>query len=60
MAAVKNVRVIRELIVPLAYIVACSNESDGNALEMANYFHDTGLFEFSEPNLFYVNPEWWD
>lgn len=53
MIAATNVRIIKEAkldFMPLLYSIACSKESDGNALEMANYFYETGFFEFSEPS----------
>jgi hypothetical protein len=34
---------------PLWYIVECSKESAGNALQMANLFYETGLFNATEP-----------
>jgi hypothetical protein len=33
------------------YYLACSNDSNGNAVEMANLFHESGLFEYADPNL---------
>ena len=35
---------------PDIYVLQTAKDSDGNALEMANYFHETGLFEWAEPN----------
>lgn len=35
---------------PLWYTLSCSKESTGNALELANLFYETGLFEASEPD----------
>ena len=32
------------------YCLACTNHSKGNALEMANLFYDSGLFETAWPN----------
>lgn len=32
------------------YIISTTKKSTGNALEIANYFYETGKFEFSEPN----------
>ena len=36
---------------PLWFTLSCSNESNGDALEMANLFYETQLFAASEPNL---------
>lgn len=33
------------------YYLACSRHSNGNALEMANLFYESGLFEYASPNL---------
>ncbi len=35
---------------PSTYIILADKNSNGNALEMANYFQETGKFEFAEPN----------
>lgn len=35
---------------PLWYTLACTNESAGDALEMANAFHESGFFEAAEPD----------
>lgn len=40
---------------PLWYLLACSEKSDKNALEMANYFFETGLFESAQPDLMEEN-----
>lgn len=32
------------------YIIGANKNSTGNALEIANYFYETGKFEFSEPS----------
>jgi len=46
-----NTRIVRKMkSSSLIYILSCSKESAGNALEMANYFYETTLFEYSEPN----------
>ena len=34
---------------PLWYAVACTKESKGNALEVANSFYESGLFEEASP-----------
>ncbi len=36
-------------LLPLWYVLSCLY-SDKNALEMANYFYESGLFEFAEPD----------
>ena len=36
---------------PLWYTVSCTNESDGNALELANMFYETGLFLDAVPDI---------
>lgn len=35
---------------PLWYTLSCNKESNGDALQMANLFYETGLFEASEPD----------
>ncbi len=35
---------------PSVYILIADKNSKGNALEMANYFHETRRFEFAEPS----------
>lgn len=52
MATTHNVRIFRNLRRPLFYVLACTKENDRNALEMANDFYETGLFQSSEPDLF--------
>ena len=38
----KNVDILREVaFAPKTYVLACSNTSAGNALQMANYFYET-------------------
>lgn len=36
---------------PLWFTLACSNKSAGNAMEMANYYYETGLFVNAEPDI---------
>lgn len=36
---------------PLWYIISCSKQSTGNALELANEFYATNLFEICDPEL---------
>ena len=65
----KNVDVLREIsFAPQTYVLACSSSSAGNALEMANFFYETNIFEYSEPefllldkycaNDFYFDSQW--
>lgn len=35
---------------PRLFTLSCSKHSVGNALEVANYFHETGLFNYSVPD----------
>ena len=41
----------RNKFLPNWYIVSCSKTSDGNALDMANYFHESGRFLNAEPDI---------
>lgn len=36
---------------PLWYVIECSENSLGDALTMSNVFYETGLFDYSHPNL---------
>ena len=36
---------------PLWYTLSCTDQSTGNALQMANLFYETGLFQASEPSI---------
>ncbi len=36
---------------PLWFTLACSSQSSGNAMEMANYFYETGHFANAEPDI---------
>jgi len=36
------------------FIISTNKNSKGNALQMANYFHETGNFEWAEPNKLYA------
>lgn len=40
---------------PLWFTLSCSKESSGNALEMANLFYESNLFEASEPEFMIQN-----
>jgi hypothetical protein len=35
----------------LWYVLSCDKNSEGNALQMANFFYESGLFEAAEPEL---------
>ena len=48
----KGVKILgNNLYRPLWFTLACSNQSSGNAMEMANYFYETGLFANAEPDI---------
>ncbi len=52
MAAANNVEVIgKNIYMPLWYTLACTVSSEGNALEMANLFYESGEFSAAEPDL---------
>lgn len=51
LAKTKNVEILGQNdFMPLWFTLACSKESDGNTLQMANYFFETGKFAASEPD----------
>ena len=39
------------MYIPNGYMLACTNRSKGNSLEMANLFFESGLFETTSPSL---------
>lgn len=41
----------RNAFMPEWFVLSCDNKSNGNALEMANSFYETGLFASAEPDL---------
>ncbi len=45
----------RDKYMPLWFTLSCSKESSGNALEMANLFYESNLFEASEPEFMIQN-----
>jgi len=45
----------RNKFMPLWFVLSCSNESKGDALEMANLFYESNLFEASEPEFMLQN-----
>ena len=47
-----NVKIeYQSTFLPLWYVLSCLN-SDRNALDMANHFYESGLFEFAQPDFF--------
>jgi len=51
LAKTKNVEILGQNdYMPLWFTLACSKESNGNALQLANYFFETGKFAASEPD----------
>jgi hypothetical protein len=40
---------------PLWYVLSCTKKSDKNAMELANQFFESGLFQFAEPDLMLEN-----
>lgn len=52
MANKNKVEIIgNDAYMPLWYILSCDKYSRGNALEMANYFYESGLFASAQPDL---------
>lgn len=69
LATKNNVDIIgNNEFMPLWYTLSCDNESAGDALQMANEFYESGLFEFAEPDIIgnlavntndtYFNKQW--
>jgi hypothetical protein len=51
MSVINGVRIVeQDDFFPLWFVLSCSKESNGNALEMANYFKESGLFNACEPS----------
>lgn len=51
MALKNNVEIARSNeFMPEWYVLKCSKSSKGNALVMANLFHESGMFEIAEPS----------
>ena len=44
-----NVTIVKEGAFSPWYVLACTEQSDGNALQMANLFYESSLFAVSEP-----------
>lgn len=52
MASINNVEILgNNKFMPLWYTLSCSKISTGNALEMANYFYESGRYAASQPDL---------
>lgn len=52
LASKNNVEIIgNNEFMPLWYTLSCDNESAGDALQLANEFYESGLFEFAEPDI---------
>ncbi|MGQ7868298.1 S8 family serine peptidase [Sunxiuqinia sp. sy24] len=52
LAVENNVEILgKNKFMPLWYTLACSKDSKGNSLEMANLFYESGRFHSSEPDL---------
>jgi hypothetical protein len=51
LAAENNVTIFGRIMssYPLYYWLDCTKASKGNAMELANQFHETGLFEYAHP-----------
>jgi hypothetical protein len=49
MAAENNVTIWGRFMYPLYYLLDCTKASKGNPMELANRFHETGLFEYAHP-----------
>lgn len=50
MAEQYNVKIVKEELFPLWYLLVCNLPSSSNALDIANRFYESGKFEVSEPN----------
>jgi subtilisin family serine protease len=47
----KCIIVKQDDFMPLWYVLSCTKSSDKNAMELANQFFESGLFQFAEPDL---------
>lgn len=54
-AAEHNVKIVEEGAFQLWYILSCTEQSKGNALEMANMFYESGLFAETEAEFLNAN-----
>lgn len=50
MAEQYNVKIVKEELLPLWYLLVCNLPSSSNALDIANRFYESGKFAVSEPN----------
>ncbi|MDR1983545.1 MAG: S8 family serine peptidase [Prevotellaceae bacterium] len=51
-----NCTIVEEnMFVKNQYLISVSKKSDFNAMQLSNFFYETGLFEFSEPNFVVLN-----
>ena len=50
MAEQYNVKIVKEELLPLWYLLVCNLPSSSNALDTANRFYESGKFAVSEPN----------
>lgn len=50
MAEQYNVKIVKEELFPLWYLLVCNLPSSSNALDIANRFYESGKFAVSEPN----------
>lgn len=57
MAADTKTTIQHQFAVPMqqVFVLTIDKNSLGSALEMANYFHESGKFEFTDPNNFYYD-----
>jgi hypothetical protein len=46
---------IRKQLAPDTYLLKTTKDSKGNAMQMANFFFETGQFKYAEPNLYYFS-----
>lgn len=51
----KCIIVKQDDFMPLWYVLSCTKSSDENAMEMANQFFESGLFQYAEPDLMVEN-----
>nr|WP_319571906.1 hypothetical protein [uncultured Draconibacterium sp.] len=47
----KSIIVKQDDFMPLWYVLSCTKSSSKNAMELANQFFESGLFQFAEPDL---------
>ena len=50
MAEQYNAEIVKEDFLPLWYLLVCNLPSSSNAMDIANRFHESGKFEYAEPN----------